>query len=98
MALPITDFMANRQVFHMAVATFAQRLNMLQRGCLGRDVLTANPTRHDAMQLPRHGFIHFVPRKTQAAHKKFFKKFTARKLGLVLDLRVGKFKIFVSNE
>ena len=51
MALAVADFMADGQVFGMAVAAVAQGLNVFQRRRLGRDMLAAHPAWHHAMQL-----------------------------------------------
>jgi hypothetical protein len=52
----------------VAVAAFAQGLNMLKRSGLGRDMLAADPARHSAMQLPGHGSVDFDSGVAQAAH------------------------------
>ena len=49
MPLVVAAVMADGQVLLMAVATFAQGLNVLQRGVGMRHVLATNPTRHNAM-------------------------------------------------
>jgi hypothetical protein len=72
MALAIADFMADGQILGMAVAAVAQRLDVLQRGGLWRDMLAADPARHDAMQLARHGFVHLDAEVSQTAHAGIF--------------------------
>ena len=56
----VAAVMADGQVFLMAVAAFAQRLNVLKRGVGVRHMLPADPTRHHAMQLARYRFVDFV--------------------------------------
>ena len=68
----IADFVADGQVVGVAVAAFAAGLNMLQRRRPGRDMFAANPARHDAVQLPRNGFIHLDSKVAQAAHAGIF--------------------------
>ena len=72
MALSIADFVADRQVFCVAVAAFAAGLDVLQRCRLGRDVFAANPARHHAMELPCNGFVHLDPQVCQSAHDGIF--------------------------
>jgi hypothetical protein len=71
MPLAVADFMADGQVFRVAVAAFAQRLDVLQRGGLARDVFAADPARHHAVELPRHGLVDLVPGMPQPAHVAF---------------------------
>ena len=72
MTLAVADFMADGQIVGVAVAAFAAGLNMLQRRCLGRDMFAAHPARHDAVKLPRHGFIHLDSKVAQTAHALIF--------------------------
>ena len=72
MALAIADFMADGQVFCVAVAAIAQGLDVFQRRRLGRDMFAADPARHDAMELPRDCFIHLDPQVCQSAHGGIF--------------------------
>ena len=72
MALAVADFMADGQVFGMAVAAVAQGLNVFQRRRLGRDVLAAHPARHHAMQLAGHGAVHLDAKVLQTAHAGIF--------------------------
>ena len=72
MALAIADFMADGQVFGVAVAAVAQRLDMLQRGRLGRDMFAADPAGHDAMKLAGDGSVHFDSEVAQTAHADIF--------------------------
>ena len=72
MALAVADFMADGQVLGMAVAAIAQRLDVLQRGGFWRDMLPADPARHDAMQLARHGSVHLDAKVLQTAHCRIF--------------------------
>ena len=51
---------ADGQVFLVAVAAFAQRLNVLKRGIGMCHMLPADPTRHHAMHLARYRFVNFV--------------------------------------
>ena len=55
MPLVITPVMADGQVLQMAVAAFAQGLDVLQRGVGGRHVFAAHPAGHHAMHLAGHG-------------------------------------------
>ena len=43
--------MADGEVFLVTIATFAERLNVLQRGVGVRHMRPTDPTRHHAMQL-----------------------------------------------
>ena len=52
--------MADGQIFLVAVATFTQGLDVLQRGVSMRHMLPADPTRHHAMHLARDRFVNFV--------------------------------------
>lgn len=72
MALAIADFMADGQIVCMAVAAFAQGLDVFQRRRLGRDMFAADPARHHAMELTRHCFIHLDPKVSQTAHGGIF--------------------------
>ena len=72
MALAVADFMADGQIVGMAVAAFAAGLDMLQRRRFGRDMLAAHPARHDAVKLPRHGFVDLDPKVAQTAHALIF--------------------------
>ena len=56
------------QVFNVTVAAFTQRLDMLQGRSFRQHVLTAHPTRHHAVQLACHGFVHFVASMGQSTH------------------------------
>ena len=85
MALAIASLVANRQIFGVAVAAIAQGLDMLQRGCVWRDMLAANPARHDAVQLPRNGFVHLDPEMPQTTHRHIFvQKQTASRTRLLV--------------
>ena len=53
----------------MAVTTFAACLNVLQRGGFRHDMLTANPARHDTMQLTGDGLVHLDAKVLQTAHE-----------------------------
>jgi hypothetical protein len=59
---------ADGQVLEMAVAAFAQGLDVLERGVGWRHVLAAHPAWHYAMQLAGHGFVDFVAGQAQFAH------------------------------
>ena len=72
MALAIAAFVADGQVVGMAVAAFAASLNMFQRGGFRRDMLTAHPSGHHAMQLTSHGFVHFDAKVLQSGHDRIF--------------------------
>ena len=72
MALAVARFVADRQVFRVAIAAVAASLNMLQRGRLWHDMLAANPARHDAVQLPGNGFVHLDAEVAQTAHRHIF--------------------------
>ena len=72
MTLTVAGFMADGQVVGVAVAAFAAGLNMLKRRRLGRDMFAANPARHDAVKLPRDGFIHLDSEVAQTAHALIF--------------------------
>lgn len=72
MALAIADFMADGEVFCVAVATVAQGLNMLERRRFWRDMLAANPAWHHAVKLARHYFVYLDPMVSQTAHGDIF--------------------------
>ena len=68
MALTIADPVADGEVFCMAVAALAERLNMLQRGGVRRHVFATNPARHHTMQLTGDHLIDLVAGMAQSAH------------------------------
>ena len=67
-ALVVAQFMADGEVFLVAVAALAQGLDVLQRRRFWYHMLATDPARHHAMQLARHGFVDFVAGKAQSAH------------------------------
>ena len=69
MPLPIAELMADSQIFGMAIAALAQRLNVLQRGGLGCDVLAADPAGHHTVQLARQRLVHLVAGMTETTHR-----------------------------
>lgn len=72
MALAVAHFMADGQVFGMAVAAVAQGLNVFQRRRFGRDMLATHPARHHAMQLAGDGTVHLDAKVLQTAHAGIF--------------------------
>ncbi len=72
MALAIADFMADGEIFGVAVAPFTPGLYMLQRCRLRRDMLAANPAWHHAVELARHRLVHLDPKVSQTAHGDIF--------------------------
>ena len=72
MAQMVAAVVADGQVVLVAVAAFAERLNVLKRGLCMRHRLTAHPTRDHAMQLARNGFVNLVTCKLEAAHGLIF--------------------------
>ena len=68
MTLTIADFVTDGEVFCMAVAAVAERLNVLQRGGFARHVFAANPARHHTMQLTGYRLVDFVAGMAQSAH------------------------------
>ena len=68
MPLVVAAVMADRQILLVAVATFAQGLDVLQRGLRVRHMLATHPTRHHAMQLAGHRFVNFVAGELETAH------------------------------
>ena len=68
MTLTIAHRMADGEVFCMAVAALAERLNVLQRGGVRRHMFAANPARHGAMQLTRDRLVDLVAGMAQSAH------------------------------
>ena len=68
MTLTITDFVADGEVFCMAVAALAERLNVLQRGGLARHMFAANPARHHAVELTGYRLVDLVAGVAQSAH------------------------------
>ena len=71
MALVVAAPVADGQVFNMAVAAFAQRLNMFQRCVRRLNMRAAHPTRHLAMQLARDGVVNFDSGVGEFAHLVF---------------------------
>ena len=67
MALAVAAFVADGKIFSMAVAAFAQCLNVLQRGGIRADMLAAHPAGHYAMQLSGDGFVHLDAEVLQTA-------------------------------
>ena len=59
MPLVVANRMTDGQVGLMAVAAFAERLNVLQRGVNDVDMLATHPTRHLAMELASDGVVDF---------------------------------------
>ena len=74
MALAVADLMADSQIFGVAAAALAQRLDVFQCGGLGRDMLTADPARHLAMQLTGHSAVDLDSNMSQTAHGHIFKQ------------------------
>ena len=68
MALTIADPVADGEVFCMAVAALAERLNVLQRGGFARHMFAANPARHHTMQLTGDRLVDLVAGMAQSAH------------------------------
>lgn len=68
MALVVTDIVADRQIFRMAISTFAQGLDVFQRGRNWQHMLAANPAGNNPMQLAGHGFVNFVAGVRKSAH------------------------------
>lgn len=68
MALVIAELVANGQVFNMAVAAFAERLNVLQRGRLMQHMFATYPAGHHTMHLACYGFIDLVAGVGEFAH------------------------------
>ena len=68
MTLTIADPVADGEVFCMAVAALAERLNVLQRGGLRRHMFAANPARHHTMQLTGYRLVDLVAGMAQSAH------------------------------
>ena len=61
MALVVAKRMADGQITLVAVAAFAQRLDVFQR-CINQvDVLPTHPARHLAVQLAGDGVVDFLP-------------------------------------
>ena len=52
----------------MAIAALAERLNVLQRGCLTGHMFAANPARHHAVKLTGYRFVDLVSGVAQSAH------------------------------
>ena len=68
MPLAIAYLVADRKVFCMAVAALAERLNVLQRRGVRRDVFAANPARHGAVELTGDRLVDLVAGMAQPAH------------------------------
>ena len=56
-ALVVAMFMADGQIFQVAVAALAQRLDVLQGGGFVGHMLATHPARYHAVHLPCDGFI-----------------------------------------
>jgi hypothetical protein len=63
----VAPVMADSQILLMAIATFAQGLDVFQRGLRVRHMGPAHPTRHHAMQLAGDRFVNFVAGELEAA-------------------------------
>ena len=59
MALVVAARMANGKVFDVAVAAFAQWLDVFKGCIVCFDMLSAYPARYLAMQLAGNGFVDF---------------------------------------
>ena len=68
MTLAIANPVADGEVFCMAVAALAERLNVLQRRGVRRDVFAANPARHGAVELTGDRLVDLVAGMAQSAH------------------------------
>lgn len=68
MALVIAEIVADGQVFCMAVAAFAQGLDVFQRGGRGQHMLAADPAGHNTMQLASHRLVDLVAGVGEFAH------------------------------
>ena len=60
--------MTDGQVFGMAVASFAKRLDVFQSGISRQNMLATHPAGHDAMHLAGHDFVDFVAGVGESAH------------------------------
>lgn len=72
MTLAVAGFVTDGEILGMAVAAFAQGLDMLQSRRVRRNMLAAYPARHDAMKLPRNGSVHLDAKVAQTAHTGIF--------------------------
>ena len=70
MPLAIANPVADSKVFCMAVAALAERLNVLQRRGVRRDVFAANPARHGAVELTGDRLVDLVAGVAQSAHSR----------------------------
>jgi len=68
MTLTITDFVTDSEVFCVAIAAMAERLNVLKRGGIARHMFAANPARHHTMQLTGYRLVDLVAGMAQSAH------------------------------
>lgn len=59
MTLLVARRVTDGQIFDMAVAAFAQRLNVLQRCIAYLNMQAAHPARYLAVQLAGDGFVDF---------------------------------------
>ena len=89
MALTIAHLMTDGEVFCMAVAALAERLNMLQRGGFVRHVFAANPARHRSVQLTGDRLVDLVAGVAQSAHKNSAFNSVAANLSLLARLRLA---------
>lgn len=72
MALMVADIVADGQIVCVAVSTFAQWLDVLQRGGGGQHMLATHPAGHNAMQLACHRSVDFFTGEGQRAHSTIF--------------------------
>ena len=67
MPLVVAQRVADGQILSVAVAAFAQRLNVFKRCGLWQNMRTAHPAGHHAMQLSGDGFINLAAGVCQPA-------------------------------
>ena len=69
-ALVVAEVVADGQVLLVAVAAFAARFDVFQRGLSRAHRRATHPARHHAVQLPGHGLVNLVAREGEGAHGK----------------------------
>ena len=68
MPLVVAQLVADGEIVNVAVAAFAQGLNVFKRRRVGQYMFTADPARHQAMELTGNRLVNFAPRVGEFAH------------------------------
>ena len=68
MTTAVAKRVADGEVYCMAIAAFAERLDVLKACSCLQHMFAAHPARHHAVHLPGHRFINFVAGVGKFAH------------------------------